>query len=134
MTARLNPDDLYHALKEVIDPEIQHNIVDIGLVYAVDVTSENDVVVSMTLTTPHCPMGPEIIDDVKKTLQNQGARSVQVDIVWEPMWTPELMSPELKAMLGIEEEPRLAIPSPSPPSELPRKKKRSLLGRLFGGS
>jgi metal-sulfur cluster biosynthetic enzyme len=131
MSEPLNPLALREALKRVIDPEIFENIIDLGLVYDIEITPDNDVTVTMTLTTPHCPMGPEIVENVEKTLKEQGAASVHVKTVWEPMWTPDMMSQELKAKLGIEEEePELEIePAPPPP---PVKEKKNLLQRLLG--
>lgn len=134
MTSTLQPDHLREALKQVIDPEIFENIVDLGLVYGVDVEAQDHVVVTMTLTTPHCPMGPQIIENVEKTMLAEGAHSVAVNIVWEPAWTPFMMTDELKAQLGIAEpEPTLEIEPPLPPPPAPKKKeKRGLLSRIFG--
>ena len=122
-------------LRAVIDPEIYQNIVDLGLVYGVAVQPDQTVDVTMTLTTPHCPMEPQIIENVEKVLCNHGASAVNVHIVWEPMWTPDAMTDDLKRELGIipnpeDEEPPLPIEPPPPP---PLPKKKSLLGRLFGG-
>jgi metal-sulfur cluster biosynthetic enzyme len=119
-------------LRSVIDPEIYQNIVDLGLVYGIDIDENQAVDVTMTLTTPHCPMGPQIIENVDKVLRRHGASDVRVHIVWEPMWTPDAMTDELKRELGIieeEEEEPLYIPPPPPPAP----KKKGLLGRLFGG-
>lgn len=130
----LTPEACRDALRMVIDPEIYQNIVDLGLVYGVAVREQRIVDVTMTLTTPHCPMGPQIIENVERTLLEHGARVVNVSIVWEPMWTPDAMTDELKRELGIldaeeeEEEPQLQIEAPPP---IPAKKK-GLLGRLFG--
>jgi metal-sulfur cluster biosynthetic enzyme len=133
VTTALQPDSLRNALRQVIDPEIFENIVDLGLVYGVDVQPEEHVVVNMTLTTPHCPMGPEIIENVEKTMKQEGAASVDVNIVWEPMWTPDMMTDELKAQLGIgEPEPTLEIETPPPPPP-PKPKKKGFFSRLFGG-
>ncbi len=119
-------------LRAVIDPEIYQNIVDLGLVYGVEVQPDQAVDVTMTLTTPHCPMGPLIIENVEQVLMGHGATAVRVHIVWEPMWTPDAMTEELKRELGIieeeEEEEPLYIPPPPPPP-----KKKGLLERLFGG-
>ena len=86
----------------------------------------------MTLTTPHCPMGPQIIQNVEHVLYELGAQQVTVDIVWEPVWTPDAMTPELKKLLGIEpdelDEPEPELVYEPPP---PAKKKRGLLGWLF---
>lgn len=120
-------------LKAVIDPEIFQNIVDLGLVYGTAVDEDQNATVTMTLTTPHCPMGPEIIEDVENTLKRNGASSVQVDIVWEPMWTPDAMTDELKKELGLldaeEEEEFVYVPPPLPP-EPPKKK--GFFSRLLG--
>ncbi len=134
-TTALTSESGMEYLKEVIDPEIYQNIVDLGLVYSVDIDEENAVIVTMTLTTPHCPLGPEIIADVEQTLMRHGASQVEVKIVWEPMWTPAAMTDELKRELGIYEEygpePELdeepeSLVAPMPP------KKKGLLERLFG--
>jgi metal-sulfur cluster biosynthetic enzyme len=133
MNEKLEPNHLRDALRQVIDPEIYENIVDLGLVYNIDVQPQDHVVVTMTLTTPHCPMGPEIVENVQKTIVAEGAQSVDVHIVWEPMWTPNMMTDALKAQLGIEPEPTLEIepvaPPPAPKPKAPEKK--GLLSRLF---
>jgi metal-sulfur cluster biosynthetic enzyme len=121
-------------LRAVIDPEIYQNIIDLGLVYDVTVDDANAVDVKMTLTSPQCPLGPEIVRNVEKVLTEQGASEVRVQIVWEPRWTPDAMTDELKRELGIlEDEEPMAEPEPQPyiPPPLPPKKK-SLLGRIFG--
>lgn len=130
-TSTLTPAACREHLKAVIDPEIYQNIVDLGLVYGIDVAEDEHVTVTMTLTTPHCPMGPEIIQDVKDTLHKQGAGQVDVDIVWDPPWTPAAMTEELQRELGIldpEPEPELEIDPPPPPPA----KKPGFFGRLFG--
>lgn len=136
MTSTLQPEHLRESLKQVIDPEIFENIVDLGLVYGVAVEEADHVVVTMTLTTPHCPMGPEIIENVEKTIMSEGAHSVAVNIVWEPAWTPFMMTDELKNQLGItnpEPEPTLEIDPPPPPPPAPRKQeKKGLFSRIFG--
>jgi metal-sulfur cluster biosynthetic enzyme len=89
------------ALRGVKDPELNLNIVDIGLVYDIAVSETGDVHVKMTLTSPGCPAGPEIVGDVKRTVADlEGVASVEVEIVWEPYWTPEKMDPRIRAFLG----------------------------------
>lgn len=133
-TETLDSVRLKEALKRVIDPEIYQNIVDLGLVYGVDVEPDDNVVVTMTLTTPRCPMGPEIIADVEKTIREEGAEAVDVNIVWEPRWTPDMMTDDLKKELGMEEEePVLTIDRPqAPPPRRKQPKKKGLLSWLFG--
>ena len=89
------------ALKQIIDPEIGLNIVDLGLVYDVDVEGAA-VNVRMTLTSPGCPVGPQILNSSKMILQDlDGVEEVNVDLVWEPFWTPERINPEHRAALGF---------------------------------
>jgi metal-sulfur cluster biosynthetic enzyme len=101
LTPSLTPDYLKKALRAVKDPELNLNIVDLGLVYEVDVNPDGDVKVTMTLTSPGCPAGPEIVNDVSQTLRDlEGVKSVDVEIVWEPYWTPEKIDPRVRAFLG----------------------------------
>ncbi len=128
----LTAESCREALKAVIDPEIFQNIVDLGLVYGIDVTAEQAVNVTMTLTTPHCPMGPQILENVEKTLKAAGANAVQVDVVWQPPWTPYSMTPELQKQLGILSEAppeveEIELLPPPPPA-----KKKGLLSRILG--
>jgi metal-sulfur cluster biosynthetic enzyme len=89
------------ALRGVKDPELNLNIIDIGLVYQVDVSEAGAVHVRMTLTSPGCPAGAEIVGDVKRTVEDlEGVTSAEVEIVWEPYWTPERMDPRVRAFLG----------------------------------
>jgi metal-sulfur cluster biosynthetic enzyme len=132
MTEQLTVEACYAALRDVIDPELYQNIVDLGLVYGVEVHPENHIQVIMTLTTPHCPMGPQILESVDFFLRKAGAQQVEVQIVWQPMWTPAMMSAELQRQLGIveEEEEQGLEPEPewTPP---PTKKKTGVFGWLF---
>ena len=130
-TTQLTAEQCWAALRNVIDPEIYQNIVDLGLVYGVELLPAQAVIVTMTLTTPHCPLGPQIIENVEQELTALGAARVQVDIVWSPPWTPDAMTPELKRLLGIlpeEEDPEPELELAPPP---PGKKKGGLLGWLF---
>ncbi len=90
------------AIRAVKDPELNLNIVDIGLIYDVDVANEGDVHVKMTLTSPGCPSGAEIIEDVKRVVGDmEGVNTVEVELVWDPYWTPEKMEPRVRAFLGF---------------------------------
>jgi metal-sulfur cluster biosynthetic enzyme len=96
------PDVVRKALRAVKDPELNLNIIDIGLIYDVQVTEAGQVHVRMTLTSPGCPAGTEIIDDVKKvTADLEGVTGVEVELVWDPYWTPEKMDPRVRAFLGF---------------------------------
>jgi metal-sulfur cluster biosynthetic enzyme len=95
------PETIRKALRGVKDPELNLNIVDIGLVYDIDVGEAGDVHIKMTLTSPGCPAGPEIVHDVKRTVEDlEGVTGADVEIVWEPYWTPERMDPRVRAFLG----------------------------------
>jgi metal-sulfur cluster biosynthetic enzyme len=90
------------AIRAVKDPELNLNIIDIGLVYDVEVDEAGDVRVEMTLTSPGCPSGAEIIGEVKRVVGDlEGVRSVEVELVWEPYWTPEKMDPRVRTFLGF---------------------------------
>jgi len=90
------------ALRTVRDPELNLNVVDLGLIYDVVLEEEANVRVIMTLTSPGCPAGDEITRDVRDTVQNlDGVGEVKVDIVWEPYWTPERIDPRVRAFLGM---------------------------------
>ena len=89
------------ALRRVKDPELNLNIIDLGLVYDIRVEG-NDVNVDMSLTSPGCPSGPEIMGEAEqqlKTLEGVGATSV--NLIWTPMWTPERIEPRVRAYLGF---------------------------------
>ncbi|HMV33748.1 MAG: iron-sulfur cluster assembly protein [Gemmatimonadales bacterium] len=95
------PETVRKALRGVKDPELNLNVVDIGLIYDITVSEAGDVHVNMTLTSPGCPSGPEIVGDVKRAIEDlEGVNSVSVEIVWEPYWTPERMDPRIRAFLG----------------------------------
>jgi metal-sulfur cluster biosynthetic enzyme len=103
MSAVVLPSDeqVREALKQVIDPEIGINIVDLGLVYETSVTDEGTVDVVMTLTSPGCPLGPVIHSEVNRALGDlDGVNAVAVNIVWSPPWRPEMMSEDAKLELG----------------------------------
>ncbi|HET6579644.1 MAG TPA: metal-sulfur cluster assembly factor [Gemmatimonadales bacterium] len=96
------PDTVRKALRAVKDPELNLNIVDIGLVYDTEVSAAGEVHVRMTLTSPGCPAGTEIIDDVKRVVSDlEGVQAVEVELVWDPYWTPDKMDPRVRAFLGF---------------------------------
>jgi FeS assembly SUF system protein len=98
--------DLYEAviaaLKDIYDPEIPVNIYDLGLIYGVEVTSDADVAVSMTLTTPHCPVAESMPGEVELRVSSvPGVRDAEVTLVWDPPWDPAKMSDEARLELGM---------------------------------
>lgn len=100
---RPSTDELWEALKVVQDPELHMGIVDLGLVYAVDIDEAGLVSIDLTLTSPGCPIGPMIQGQAYHLLtQIEGVEDVEVNLVWDPPWDPKTMaSDEVKMMLGI---------------------------------
>lgn len=89
------------ALRSVKDPELNLNIVDLGLIYNVEVGEGGDVHVRMTLTSPGCPSGPEMMAEAHSVVEAlEGAGKVDIELVWTPYWTPERIDPRLRAFLG----------------------------------
>ena len=108
----LTQDDIRTALMDCYDPEIPVNIVDLGLVYKIDVTPDPDapgleakqrVDIDMSMTSPGCPAHQQIIAQVQNRLAGvQGISETKVNLVWEPSWTPERISPAGRKHLGID--------------------------------
>lgn len=95
-------EEMVEALKDVFDPELGYNIVDLGLIYDVNMT-DAAASVTMTLTTPGCPASDMIQDGVRQRLEDmEGVDTVTVELVWEPRWDPQAMSPAAKQHFGIE--------------------------------
>ena len=89
------------ALRKVKDPDLNLNIVDLGLVYDVRVDG-NDVTVDMSLTSPGCPSGPEIMGDAERQLKAiPGVGSVTINLVWTPFWSPDRIEPRVRAYMGL---------------------------------
>lgn len=95
-------EDVMEVLKDCYDPEIPINVVDLGLIY--DVQVDNDKVdIKMTLTAPGCPMHGIISQDIKQRVEEiEGIKEANVLIVWDPPWTPDRMSKDAKKLLGFE--------------------------------
>jgi metal-sulfur cluster biosynthetic enzyme len=95
------------ALKNVVDPEIGLDIVNLGLIYRVDVLEEGKrVEVDMTLTTPACPAGPQILDQARREVLSlsdvyQNLEDVQINLVWTPFWNPSMMTEDAREELGF---------------------------------
>ena len=97
----ITEDQAREALKQVEDPEIGLNIVDLGLVYDVEVEGST-VNVKMTLTSPSCPVGPQMLNSSKMVLQDlEEVEEANVELVWEPFWSPDRINPEFRAILGF---------------------------------
>ena len=101
-TKELTLDDIKEALRDVYDPEIPVNVVDLGLVYDCQI-EDGDVQVKMTLTFAGCGMGPYISQQAEWRLAEvEGVEDVEVEMVYDPPWTPEMISEEGKAQLGLD--------------------------------
>lgn len=102
MPTTVNRDEVYEALRTVYDPEIPVNVVDLGLIYDVQVSDANDVFVQMTLTFPGCGMGPHIAQQAEWAVQDvEGVEEVNIELTFDPPWSPDLISEEARNMLGI---------------------------------
>ena len=97
----VSEDQVKLALRRVKDPDLNLNILDLGLIYAIEVKGAK-VKVDMTLTSPGCPSGPEIMGNAEEEIKAlRGVESVEMNLVWMPFWTPEKMEPRVRAYLGF---------------------------------
>ena len=96
----VNVEQVRDSFKKCMDPEVPLSIVDMGLIYGINVTENNDVNIKMTMTTKGCPLHETMVDDVKRyTKKVSGVNNVDVEIVWDPPWTMDKMSDTAKAMM-----------------------------------
>jgi FeS assembly SUF system protein len=94
--------DVVEALKSVYDPEIPVDIYELGLIYDVDISEDGDAVITMTLTTPHCPVAESLPNEVElRVLSVPGIRDAVVNLVWDPPWDPSKMTDEARLELGM---------------------------------
>ena len=106
--AQVTSQQVLDSLKQCMDPEIPINIVDMGLIYGVKVNDDNKVDVKMTMTTRGCPLHETLVSDVKRYVNKvPGVNGVNVEIVWEPAWTPEKMSEEGKKLINYGKQKRI---------------------------
>ena len=100
LMSTVNVEHVRDSLKKCMDPEVPLSIVDMGLIYGIDVTENNDVNIKMTMTTKGCPLHETMVDDVKRYAKKvSGVNNVDVEIVWDPPWTMDKMSDTAKAMM-----------------------------------
>lgn len=94
-------DEVRLALRKVKDPELNLNIVDLGLIYDVRV-DDRKVEVDMSLTSPACPSGPQLMGDAERAVRGvPGVQEAQVNLVWQPLWSPERIEPRVRAYMGL---------------------------------
>ena len=98
----INKGEIIEKIKTVFDPEIPVNIYDLGLVYNIDIDSNNNICIKMTLTTPNCPVADSMPQEVGESLANiKGISSIKVELVWDPKWSKDMMSEDAKLALDI---------------------------------
>lgn len=113
MSEVLTPDDvrelapLYDAvilaLKQVYDPEIPVNVYDLGLIYELNINKEHEVYIKMTFTAPNCPMADEVLADVKRSVElTPGVKGCEIELVFDPVWEPSMLSDEARVILGMD--------------------------------
>tara|TARA_Y100001936_G_scaffold158877_1_gene155292 strand:+ start:627 stop:1268 length:642 start_codon:yes stop_codon:yes gene_type:complete len=96
----VNEEQVRDSLKQCMDPEVPLSIIDMGLIYGIDITENNDVNIKMTMTTKGCPLHETMVDDVKRYAKKvSGVNNVDVEIVWDPPWTMDKMSDEAKVKM-----------------------------------
>ncbi len=101
MSTRITKAQVYERLRTVTDPELNIDIVSLGLIYDVKPGKTGLVRVEMTLTTPGCPLAPVIDRMVKEALEPLGVKGVEIDLIWDPPWTKDMMSEEGRLRLGM---------------------------------
>lgn len=100
-TGTITEDQVRLALRRVKDPELNLNILDLGLIYTIAVTG-SDIAIEMSLTSPGCPSGPEIMTEAEQQLKAlPGVGAVSMQLVWSPPWTPDRIEPRVRAYLGF---------------------------------
>ena len=98
--SKVTGEQIRASLKQCMDPEIPISIVDLGLIYGIEISEKNDVDIKMTMTTKGCPLHDTMVDDVKRyTRKVSGVNNVNVDIVWDPPWSMDKISDEAKSMM-----------------------------------
>ena len=101
--ATVTQEQVVEALREVFDPEIPVNVYDLGLIYGLEIDDENNIGVTMTLTAAGCGMGPQIAQNAEWRIgEIEGVKEVEVEMVFDPPWTPDLVTEEGKKLLGID--------------------------------
>ena len=101
-TAKVSVEQVREALKDVFDPEIPVNVVDLGLIYEMDVSDSNEVFVKMTLTAPGCGMGPYIAQQAEWAVAEiEGVEDVNVELTFDPPWSPDMLTEDGKVLLGL---------------------------------
>ena len=100
--SKLINEDVIKCIKTVMDPEIPVNLYDLGLIYKINISKDNEVKIEMTLTNPNCPVAGIMPENVGKSIEKlENLNSIEVSLVWEPKWHKDLMSEDAKLALDI---------------------------------
>ena len=101
-SAVIQENQVIECIKTVMDPEIPVNLYDLGLIYDINISDNNDIIIKMTLTNPNCPVAGSMPENVGKSVERlNNLNSIEVSLVWEPKWSKDLMSDEAKLALDI---------------------------------
>jgi len=99
---RITIKEVIDKLKECTDPEVGINIVDLGLIYGIQIDENNNIKLKMTMTSPMCPVASIILADAQLRLENiPDVGKVEIELVWEPLWSPDMISQDVKQKLGV---------------------------------
>ncbi|MGC8662625.1 MAG: metal-sulfur cluster assembly factor [Candidatus Micrarchaeia archaeon] len=99
---RIGIKEVVDTLKNCTDPEVGLNLIDLGLIYSIEINKENNIKVKLTMTSPMCPVISIILADVQLRLENiPDVGKVEIELVWDPLWSPDMMTPNVRAKLGI---------------------------------
>lgn len=99
---RITIKEVVEALKGSIDPELGMNVVDLGLIYGIEVDEKNNIKIKMTMTSPMCPVTSIILADVQLRLEKiPDVGNVDIELVWDPLWNPDMMNPDVRAGLMV---------------------------------
>ena len=99
---RITIKEVIDKLKECTDPEIGINIVDLGLIYGIQIDESNNIKLKMTMTSPMCPVTSIILADAQLRLESMpDVGKIEIELVWEPLWSPDMISQEIKQQFGV---------------------------------
>jgi len=99
---RITIKEVIDKLKECTDPEIGINIVDLGLIYGIQIDESNNIKLKMTMTSPMCPVTSIILADAQLRLESiPDVGKIEIELVWEPLWSPDMISQEIKQQFGV---------------------------------
>ena len=99
---KLSSDEIKELLRPIYDPDIGVSIVDLGLLYKIE-NNDGNILIEMTFTTPACPYGPQLVEEVRYTLNSlDGVKSVDIEVVWDPPWSMDCINEATKLELGLD--------------------------------